>query len=83
MEASRWRIEVEFGRYDHNIRSTAALFLPDGREMRTQGHAKINPQESLDLTEQALEIAGAQALMALARDLFRKAGLNPDIERLR
>ncbi|CAM5439779.1 hypothetical protein SALBM311S_00863 [Streptomyces alboniger] len=67
-----WHIELEFQEDDQHTRAAAMVRLPDGTEVRTQGHASrhhIDPNQP----RVGEEIAAARALNELAMRLLTKA----------
>ncbi|MFF0159802.1 DUF1876 domain-containing protein [Streptomyces sp. NPDC005263] len=67
-----WHIELEFQEDDQRTRAAAMVRLPDGTEVRTQGHAsrhRIDPNQP----RVGEEIAAARALNELAMRLLTKA----------
>ena len=67
-----WHIELEFQEDDQHTRAAAMVRLPDGTEVRAQGHASRHHIDS-NQPRVGEEIAGARALNELATRLLTKA----------
>ena len=67
-----WHIELEFQEDDQHTKAAALVRLPDGTEVRTQGHASRHQADS-NQPRVGEEIAGARALNELAMQLLTKA----------
>jgi hypothetical protein len=67
-----WHIELEFEEDDQHTRAAAMVRLPDGTEVRTQGHASRHHTDA-NQPRVGEEIAGARALNELAMQLLTKA----------
>jgi len=67
-----WHIELEFQEDEQRTRAAAMVRLPDGTEVRTQGHASRHHIDS-NQPRVGEEIAAARALNELAMRLLTKA----------
>ncbi|MFF3504189.1 DUF1876 domain-containing protein [Streptomyces sp. NPDC003247] len=67
-----WHVDMEFQEDDQHTRAVAMVRLPDGSEVRSQGHAT---RHNVDANQPRVgeEIAGARALNELAMQLLTKA----------
>ncbi|MFJ4621454.1 DUF1876 domain-containing protein [Streptomyces sp. NPDC088812] len=67
-----WHVDMEFQEDDQHTRAVAMVRLPDGSEVRSQGHAS---RHNVDTNQPRVgeEIAGARALNELAMQLLTKA----------
>ncbi|MFD7132794.1 DUF1876 domain-containing protein [Streptomyces sp. NPDC059894] len=67
-----WHVDMEFQEDDQHTRAVAMVRLPDGSEVKAQGHAS---RHSIDANQPRVgeEIAGARALNELAMQLLTKA----------
>ncbi|KRD17686.1 MULTISPECIES: DUF1876 domain-containing protein [unclassified Streptomyces] len=67
-----WHVELEFEEDDRHTRAVALVRLPDGTEVRSQGHASRHTVDA-DQPRVGEEIAGARALNEIAMQLLTKA----------
>ncbi|MDX3309803.1 DUF1876 domain-containing protein [Streptomyces sp. NPDC054884] len=67
-----WHVELEFEEDDRHTRAAALVRLPDGTEVRSQGHASRHTVDA-DQPRVGEEIAGARALNDIAMQLLTKA----------
>ncbi|MEH0544874.1 DUF1876 domain-containing protein [Streptomyces sp. B21-105] len=67
-----WHVELEFEENDRHTRAAALVRLPDGTEVRSQGHASRHTVDA-DQPRVGEEIAGARALNDIAMQLLTKA----------
>ncbi|MFY1678335.1 MULTISPECIES: DUF1876 domain-containing protein [unclassified Streptomyces] len=67
-----WHVELEFMEDDQHTRAAALVRLPDGAEVRGQGHASRHRSDP-NQPRVGEEIAGARALNELAMRLLSKA----------
>lgn len=67
-----WHIEMEFKEDDLHTRAVAMVRLPDGTEVRTQGHASRHHADA-NQPRVGEEVAAARALNELAMQLLTKA----------
>ncbi|MGQ4363435.1 DUF1876 domain-containing protein [Streptomyces sp. SAS_272] len=67
-----WHVELEFEEDDRHTRAAALVRLPDGTEVRSQGHASRHTVD-VDQPRVGEEIAGARALNEIAMQLLTKA----------
>ncbi|MFG3101648.1 DUF1876 domain-containing protein [Streptomyces sp. NPDC048182] len=67
-----WHVEMEFMEDDRHTRAAAMVRLPDGTEIRAQGHASRHDVDSAQ-PRVGEEVAGARALNELAMRLLSKA----------
>ncbi|MDX3800665.1 DUF1876 domain-containing protein [Streptomyces sp. AK04-3B] len=67
-----WHVELEFEEDDRHTRAAALVRLPDGTEVRSQGHASRHAVDA-DQPRVGEEIAGARALNEIAMQLLTKA----------
>lgn len=72
-----WHVELEFQEDDQHTKAAALVRLPDGTEVRTQGHASRHQSDS-NQPRVGEEIAGARALNELAMQLLTKAHVEID-----
>ncbi|MFJ1732211.1 DUF1876 domain-containing protein [Streptomyces sp. NPDC088254] len=72
-----WHVELEFQEDEQHTRAVAMVRLPDGTEVRAQGHAS---RHRVDANQPRVgeEIAGARALNELAMQLLTKAHMEID-----
>ncbi|MDB1089199.1 DUF1876 domain-containing protein [Streptomyces sp. ACA25] len=75
--ASGWHIELKFRESGAETRALALVRLPDGTELRADGHADKHPDDP-ELPQVGEEIAAARLLNGLAQQLLDKAA--KDIE---
>ncbi|MFW6091309.1 MAG: DUF1876 domain-containing protein [Actinomycetota bacterium] len=69
---AQWQIELTFDEDDVRTDATALLRLPDGTELRAQGHARRNPSDPAR-PKIGEEVASARALSDLVHQLLDKA----------
>lgn len=69
---SAWHIDVTFSEDDIRTDATATLELPDGTQLRADGHARRNPADPAK-PKIGEEIASARALSDLVHQLLDKA----------
>ncbi|MCL7428649.1 DUF1876 domain-containing protein [Streptomyces sp. NPDC052415] len=74
-----WHVEMEFSEDDQHTRAVAMVRLPDGSEVRAQGHASRHHTDA-NQPRVGEEIAGARALNELAMQLLTKAHGEIDAE---
>jgi hypothetical protein len=67
-----WHVELEFREDDQHTRAVAMVRLPDGSEVRAQGHASRHHTDA-NQPRVGEEVAGARALNELAMRLLTKA----------
>lgn len=67
-----WQIDLTFDEDDVRTDATARLQLPDGTQLRAQGHARRNPADP-SRPKVGEEIATARALSDLAHQLLETA----------
>ena len=67
-----WHVVLEFEEDDRHTRAVALVRLPDGTEVRSQGHASRHTVDA-DQPRVGEEIAGARALNEIAMQLLTKA----------
>lgn len=67
-----WHVEMEFREDDQHTRAVAMVRLPDGSEVRAQGHASRHHTDA-NQPRVGEEVAGARALNELAMRLLTKA----------
>ncbi|WP_328871949.1 DUF1876 domain-containing protein [Streptomyces sp. NBC_00287] len=67
-----WHVDMEFSEDDTHTRAAALVRLPDGSEVRAQGHASRHHTDA-NQPRVGEEIAGARALNELAMQLLTKA----------
>ncbi|ANS65811.1 hypothetical protein SLINC_3587 [Streptomyces lincolnensis] len=67
-----WHVELEFREDDQHTRAAAMVRLPDGTEVRTQGHASRHHSDP-NQPRVGEEVAAARALNELAMQLLTKA----------
>ncbi|MDL2077596.1 DUF1876 domain-containing protein [Streptomyces sp. GXMU-J15] len=67
-----WHVDMEFSEDERHTRAAAMVRLPDGTEVRAQGHASRH-QTDENQPRVGEEIAGARALNELAMQLLTKA----------
>jgi hypothetical protein len=67
-----WTIEVSFSEDDVQTDANAVLRMPDGAELKANGHARRNPADPAR-PKIGEEIATARALSHLAHQLLDKA----------
>ncbi|MEV1061773.1 DUF1876 domain-containing protein [Streptomyces sp. NPDC050263] len=72
-----WHVELEFEEDERHTRAAALVRLPDGTEVRSQGHAS---RHNVDDNQPRVgeEIAGARALNEIAMQLLTKAHMEID-----
>ncbi|MGW2045145.1 DUF1876 domain-containing protein [Streptomyces sp. NPDC001858] len=72
-----WHVELEFEEDERHTRAVALVRLPDGTEVRSQGHAS---RHTVDDNQPRVgeEIAGARALNEIAMQLLTKAHMEID-----
>ncbi|GLW50187.1 hypothetical protein Stsp02_58480 [Streptomyces sp. NBRC 14336] len=67
-----WHVDMEFSEDERHTRAAAMVRLPDGTEVRAQGHASRHHTDQ-NQPRVGEEIAGARALNELAMQLLTKA----------
>jgi hypothetical protein len=72
MQTLGWHVEVEFQEDETRTNAAVLLRLPDGTELRSQGHARRNPSDPAR-PRIGEEIAAARALSVLVHQLLDKA----------